>query len=210
MDGMDKNPRNEREMIAQATKASLRTFIFSGWIFGKLLRPVLKLIKGGFRMVFGRKKKDKGDPSFASPMAAQQMAQFNQQLVGGGYPYQQQQVQPPAQEYPYPQQPMEVQQAQPVQQPMQPPVQQPMAPVQRPMGRPAPPQPIAAGPSILEQLMMADMSLAEHLKSFNARLFAIEEYLQQLDQQLDHLFERLNLVQGVQPAGGKRTKFQKH
>lgn len=205
MEGMEKNPKNDAEMFAQSSKASIRTMILSGWILGKLLRFILKIIKEGLRMVFGRKKKeDKNDPSFVSPMAAQQMAAFNQQIQQGGYPFQQQTMQQPIQAYPYQQQPMCVPPAPPMQQP----VQQPMVPVQRPALQPVPLQP-GAGQSVLEQLMLADMCLAEHLKDFNTRLLAIETYLQTLGQQVDQLNERLNLVQGVQPSGGKKTKFQK-
>jgi len=207
MQGQEKIPENEQEMMAQGTKAYARSAVLSMWMIGKLLRLVIKLIKGVFRMVFRRKKADKSDPSFMSGAAARQMEAFNQQLQMQGYPFQQ-----PAVQQGYPIQQPQIQQGYPygVQQQPQPgaPAQpQPMMPqMQQPMQAPQYPP---AVPSILEQLMQADMSLAEHLKSMDSRITALEEQVTRDDLNINEIFARLNMAQGVQPAGGKVTRFQR-
>jgi hypothetical protein len=208
MVGQEQIPRNDQEMMAQGTKAYARSAVLSMWMIGKLLRLVIKLIKGVFRMVFRRKKADKSDPSFMSGAAARQMEAFNQQLQMQGYPFQQPQMQqgypnqqPQMQQgYPYgvQQQPQPGAPAQP--QPMMPQMQQPMPTAQ---------QYRAETPSILEQLMQADMGLAEHLKSMESRISVLEEQMQRNDLNVNEIFARLNMAQGVQPAGGKVTKFHR-
>jgi len=182
--GMERVPRNEREMAQQSQHAVGRSIIFSIWfvvrMFGLILKNSWRLV----RMVFGRGKKKEADPAFMSPMMEHQVrAMMNQQLSQMQQPQVAQQVvgQPPMG---YPPQPP-VQQVQPIQ----------VQPIQR-GGAGMQPDPL------FEQLMQAFISLAEKFKECDNRLAGIETAL-------NDVYDRLNLVQGVQPSSDKRVKFVK-
>jgi hypothetical protein len=210
--GFDKAPRSDAEMFRQSVRASIRTGVFAGWLYWKTFGFIFRKLrikhrlKGVIKMVFGRGKKKDAGPIFMPQATAQQMAQQMAQM---------QEAIPV--EFPYPQSypPPIVQPVQPVQQPMQPPAQPPMAqqpmqqPVVRPAGRPAPPQPVAAAPNILEQMMQFVLSLGEKMKYTDERLLKIETDLVSVEEQLNDLYERLNLLQGVKGQPMKRVKFTK-
>lgn len=196
MQDMDRIPKSESQMLQQASQSAVRTSIFSLWALGKLFKLVFKTFKGVIRMVFGRGKKESINPAFMSPTAAQQLAAMNALLM------QQQGMQLQGFAYPQPVQPV----VQPMVQPMVQPVVQPVV---QPAQRVAAPLPATGQSSVLEQLMLADMSLAEHLKSLDARLMSLEAVSETLETNQNELFNRLNMLQGVKPSGGKVTKFQK-
>lgn len=202
--GMDKTPRNDREFAQQASQAAGRSFIFSFWFIGKLFKYAFKLSGRLLSMVFGRGKK-KVDPAFMSPAMEQQMRAFQEmQQQQMGYPAQQQPMGAGnPQDYPANYQPRPPMQPQPpanapAPQPSNPPVQ-PAPPIQRP--------PIYRGAimqpnTLFEQLMQSFISLVEKFKECDQRLTNIEAAV-------NDIYDRLNLVQGVQPAASKRIKFEK-
>ena len=161
--------------------------------------------------MLGRKKKEGGaSPVFVPPYLQQQIQQQAQayaQTMQAGQPA------PPPMGIPaeFPAYPVPMQQPPIYPQPVQQPVQQPVMPVRQPVNRPAQPQPIAGSPvsNIFEQLMQADLSIAEYIKITAVRLDRIDESLNALDAQVNELCNRLNLLQGVQPATNERIKFQK-
>jgi hypothetical protein len=160
-------------------------------------------------MVFGRGKK-KADPVFVSPALEQQMQAFqNMQQQQMGYPSQQQgypqnyQQSPPVQQPPmgYPPQPpsnvVAPQQPNPQVQQLQ--QQMQMPPIQRP--------PVYSGaimqPNMLfEQLMQSFIALVDKFKECDQRLTTVEAAV-------NDIYDRLNLIQGVQPQPSKRIKFEK-
>jgi hypothetical protein len=219
--GFEKEPKTDKAMFQQSFMAVIRTSIFVGWIYAKTLGFLFRKIKGGISMLGRKKKEDRMNPAFLPPHLQQQMQQQAQayaQMMQAGQPV------PPSAGIPveFPAFPVPMQQPiypQPVQQPFQPPVQQPVqqpvqppvAPVRQPVNRPAQPQQMAGSPvqNIFEQLMQADLSIAEYIKITAVRLDKIEEVLGALDVQMNELCNRLNLLQGVQPSSQERIKFQK-
>lgn len=207
-EGMEKNPRNDREFAQQAGKAYGRSLVFSLWFIGKLFKYTFKLSRRLLTMVFGRGKK-KVDPAFMSPAMEQQMQAFqNMQQQQMGYPQQQGYPQnypsnPPVQQQPmgYPPQPPSNVVAPP---PVNPQVQQlqqqmQMPPIQRP--------PVYSGaimqPNMLfEQLMQSFIALVDKFKECDQRLTTVEAAV-------NDIYDRLNLIQGVQPASTKRIKFER-
>jgi hypothetical protein len=210
--GFEKEPKTDKAMFQQSFMAVIRTSIFVGWIYAKTLGFLFRKIKGGISMLGRKKKEDRMNPAFLPPHLQQQMQQqalAYAQMMQAGQP-----VPPPMgipAEFPaYP-----VQMQQPIYpQPVQPPVQQPVLPAQplvAPVRQPVNRQPIAGSPvqNIFEQLMQADLSIAEYIKITAVRLDKIEEVLGALDVQMNELCNRLNLLQGVQPSSQERIKFQK-
>lgn len=210
--GFEKEPKTDKAMFQQSFMAVIRTSIFVGWIYAKTLGFLFRKIRGGISMLGRKKKEDRMNPAFLPPHLQQQMQQqalAYAQMMQAGQP-----VPPPMgipAEFPaYP-----VQMQQPIYpQPVQPPVQQPVLPAQplvAPVRQPVNRQPIAGSPvqNIFEQLMQADLSIAEYIKITAVRLDKIEEVLGALDAQMNELCNRLNLMQGVQPVSTERIKFQK-
>lgn len=210
--GFEKEPKTDKAMFQQSFMAVVRTSIFVGWIYAKTLGFLFRKIKGGISMLGRKKKEDRMNPAFLPPHLQQQMQQqalAYAQMMQAGQP-----VPPPMgipAEFPaYP-----VQMQQPIYpQPVQPPVQQPVLPAQPPVApvrQPVNRQPIAGSPvqNIFEQLMQADLSIAEYIKITAVRLDRIDEALAVLDVQVAELCNRLNLMQGVQPVSTERIKFQK-
>lgn len=210
--GFEKEPKTDKAMFQQSFMAVVRTSIFVGWIYAKTLGFLFRKIRGGISMLGRKKKEDRMNPAFLPPHLQQQMQQqalAYAQMMQAGQP-----VPPPMgipAEFPaYP-----VQMQQPIYpQPVQPPVQQPVLPAQplvAPVRQPVNRQPIAGSPvqNIFEQLMQADLSIAEYIKITAVRLDKIEEVLGALDAQMNELCNRLNLMQGVQPVSTERIKFQK-
>lgn len=210
--GFEKEPKTDKAMFQQSFMAVIRTSIFVGWIYAKTLGFLFRKIRGGISMLGRKKKEDRMNPAFLPPHLQQQMQQqalAYAQMMQAGQP-----VPPPMgipAEFPaYP-----VQMQQPIYpQPVQPPVQQPVLPAQplvAPVRQPVNRQPIAGSPvqNIFEQLMQADLSIAEYIKITAVRLDKIEEVLGALDAQMNELCNRLNLLQGVQPVSTERIKFQK-
>lgn len=194
-DGMDKNPRNDREFAAQANKAYGRSLVFSIWFVVKVFKYTFKLLWRLITMVFGRGKK-KVDPAFVSPALEQQMRAFqNMQQQQMGYPPQQQQMGYPQQPMGYPPQPPTGVAAPP----LNPQVQGQMQPVQRPQGYVGA---VMQPNTLFEQLMQSFIALVEKFKECDQRLTTIESAI-------NDIYDRLNLVQGIQPAPSKRLKFEK-
>jgi len=235
MKDMDKEPKDSGEMMAQSFGAVGRTLIFIGWLYAKTLGFIIRKIIGGIKMVLGRgkkkKKADKNSPAYVPPELQQQLQQQIQQMqnvqqqpaqdvqqsvqqpaaIPTEFPSQTAQPEQPAAQLPVPPVPPEM--LPPTQPPAQPPVQPPaqppvQPPMVRPADRPAPPQPMAtpAG-NILEQLMLTDLSLGEHIQLTDSRLDKIEAYLKALDAQMNDIYARLNMVQGIQPSSKERIKF---
>jgi hypothetical protein len=176
--GMERVPRNEREMAQQSQHAVGRSIIFSIWFVVRMSGLILKNLWRLVKMVFGRGKKKDADPAFLSPLMEHQMrlmvAQQLGQLTGQPTVGQQQVVGQPQMGYP---QPMQVQ------------------PIQR-GGAGMQPDPL------FEQLMQSFISLCEKFKECDKRLAGIENAI-------NDVYDRLNLLQGVQPSGDKRIKFDK-
>lgn len=206
-EGMDKNPRNDREFAQQAGKAYGRSLVFSIWFVAKAFKFVFKLSRRLLSMVFGRGKK-KEDPAFVSPALEQQMRAFQQmQQQQMGYPQQPQMGGGIPQEFPAgypampPQPPMQSLPQPPFRAPPAPPMQQmqPMPPLQRPQqysGAIMPPN------SLFEQLMQSFIALTDKFRECDLRLTTHE-------QALNDIYDRLNMLQGVQPQPSKRIKFEK-
>jgi hypothetical protein len=259
MKDMDKEPRNQSEMMAQSFGAVGRTFVFIGWIYAKTFGFILKKIIGGIRMVLRKKKKkddtpSKDDPSFISDQLAKQLAESGQSMgIPSEFPVNPSQTpvqspaqppvqspaqppvqppaQPPSQQPPNPPAsppanpaiqpptdlPVPPTVQQPAPQPVQQPAEQPVQPPAQPQGVPMPVQQDEADmlrrkvavaqadeqtSNVLESFMQAFISLGDKIKEHDQRLAIIE-------QQIDDLYNRLNLVQGVQPSASQRIRFEK-
>ena len=255
MDGMDKEPKNEREMIAQGFGAIGKTLVLISWVYAKTFGFIIRKTIGGIKMVLGRDKRkdktDKNSPAFANPAIEQQMNEVKQQVQQmhqqgqvPAVPISLQGVVPniptefPAQPHVPVEEPMESLMNVPAQLPTQPPAQLPTQPPAQPPTQPPaqpptqppaqpptqpPAQPVVQSPAqpvpsvgyglphqdTSEQLLTAFIKIAENLQSVGERLTALEAYATANDFNLDDIYERLNMIQGVQPSSKNRIRFRR-
>jgi hypothetical protein len=180
-----REPRSEAEFTQQAFSSVFRLIRFMCWWLAILFRYAFKTCRRLLGMVFGRgKKKDERvmlPPDMYAQYAAMQQ-QFARQPVYPQSVYQQP-WEPPQFQQPAFQQP-----AQQVMQPVRQPVYQ-----GAPAGQPVP---------LAEQLMQSFLSLVDKFKECDVRLLKLETVV-------NDMFDRLNQLDGVQPAADKRIAFPK-
>lgn len=213
--GMDQEPRTTEEMMQQSFKATGRSMVFMGWVYYKTFGFMIRIIRRMLGMVFRRgKKEEKGEeiielprlPSEGTPaqlpLAFERPQPLPAQPAQPAQPAPPQpappaQPEPPAQPPALPQeiqqlpaQPLPVQPAPPPQQPSPP--QPPAQPPQQPAPAPAPPKPeVRENPFNL---------IARAIRNIDERMRLVEDAV-------DQIIDRLNMVQGVQPMVKKRIRF---
>lgn len=204
--GMDREPKTDREMMGQAFQATGRTMIFMGWLYWKSLGFMLKIIRRLWKMVFGRGKKEEGIQEIELPPLAPAPLYSPAQPAPPAQPAQPAQpaspphiqYRPPAQPAPAPVPPAGT--APVPQQPAQ--AQPPAQPVAQP---PAPPAQPAQTGVIKTQYTVKENPLVLMVNGIRA----LEERIKILEEQNDQIVSRLNMVQGVTPMPERRIRFTK-
>jgi len=221
-EGMNKEPKTTQEMMQQSFRATGRSMIFIGWVYYKTIGFMIRIIRRMLRMVFGRGKKNKDEqaemielprlpPAGAPaqlPLAFEQpQPQPAQPAPPAPAPAQpapqpadpQAQYRPPAQSAPAP--PQEIQQlpAQPLPAQPAPAPQPPAQPPQQPVMVAPPPAPAPAKPEVRENPFNL---MARAVKNIDERMRLVED-------QIDQMIDRLNMVQGVQPMTKQRIRFSR-
>jgi len=199
-EGMDREPKTTGDMIKMGFKSVFRLFVFICWLSIKPVRWILRKIfrsgnsSQGDGNMFGRGKKKEQNPymnpnpyavpgeriRFGAPPA------IPAHVADQGYP-------PPYSPQPYP-----------------PAQQQPYPPVQP---QPYPPAPVPLPPQyeIQEQQRMVPNPFMELDKSFEQIQDAfsnVHARIMDIENDLTNLFDRLNMLQGVQPRPQRTIRFR--
>jgi len=192
-EGMDKEPKTTGDMIAMGFRSVFRLFVFICWLALKPIRWILKKIfrrgnsSQGVDGMFGRGKKKKQDNPYMNPYAPERVRfapaipshLADQQL---GYP--------PAQPQPYPS------------------VQLQPYPTTQPQSATAP---VPLQYEMQEQQRMVQNPFIELDKSFEQIQDAfsnVHARILDIENDLNNLFERLNMLQGVQPRPTRTIRFR--